>query len=131
MRTPGRTDPVAVVDCFNILDDDDIRRYFELGCEVKVCYSLDSTGKVDPNNINHIAGLEALADADLMVMFTRFRALPDAELKMITDYAESGRPMVGFRTSPVAASTRIPPTKGAVHEKETRTRVNAMKKAPT
>ena len=27
--------PVAVVDCFNILDDDDIRRYFELGCEVK------------------------------------------------------------------------------------------------
>jgi hypothetical protein len=27
--------PVAVVDCFGILRDDDIRRYFELGCEVK------------------------------------------------------------------------------------------------
>ncbi len=27
--------PVAVVDCFGILDDDRIRRYFELGCEVK------------------------------------------------------------------------------------------------
>ena len=27
--------PLAVVDCFGILDDDDIRRYFELGCEVK------------------------------------------------------------------------------------------------
>ncbi len=27
--------PVAVVDCFGILDDDKIRRYFELGCEVK------------------------------------------------------------------------------------------------
>ena len=26
---------VAVVDCFGILDDDKIRRYFELGCEVK------------------------------------------------------------------------------------------------
>jgi hypothetical protein len=27
--------PVAVVDCFGILDDHRIRRYFELGCEVK------------------------------------------------------------------------------------------------
>ncbi len=27
--------PVAVIDCFGILDDDRIRRYFELGCEVK------------------------------------------------------------------------------------------------
>ncbi len=27
--------PVAVVDCFGILSDADIRRYFELGCEVK------------------------------------------------------------------------------------------------
>jgi nucleotide sugar dehydrogenase len=27
--------PVAVVDCFGILDDQRIRRYFELGCEVK------------------------------------------------------------------------------------------------
>ena len=27
--------PVAVVDCFNLLSDDDIRRYFELDCEVR------------------------------------------------------------------------------------------------
>jgi UDP-N-acetyl-D-glucosamine dehydrogenase len=27
--------PVAVVDCFGILSDDQIGRYFELGCEVK------------------------------------------------------------------------------------------------
>ena len=27
--------PIAVIDCFGILDDDKIRRYFELGCEVK------------------------------------------------------------------------------------------------
>jgi hypothetical protein len=27
--------PMAVIDCFGILDDDTIRRYFELGCEVK------------------------------------------------------------------------------------------------
>ena len=27
--------PVAIVDCFGILDDDKIERYFEMGCEVK------------------------------------------------------------------------------------------------
>ncbi|HDZ44541.1 MAG TPA: GDP-mannose dehydrogenase, partial [Phycisphaerae bacterium] len=27
--------PLAVIDCFGILSDEDIRRYFELGCEVK------------------------------------------------------------------------------------------------
>ena len=27
--------PIAVIDCFGILDDNRIRRYFELGCEVK------------------------------------------------------------------------------------------------
>jgi hypothetical protein len=27
--------PIAVIDCFGILNDEKIRRYFELGCEVK------------------------------------------------------------------------------------------------
>jgi UDP-N-acetyl-D-glucosamine dehydrogenase len=27
--------PMAVIDCFGILNDATIRRYFELGCEVK------------------------------------------------------------------------------------------------
>ena len=27
--------PVAVIDCFNLLSDDEIQKYFELGCEVK------------------------------------------------------------------------------------------------
>ena len=32
----AKTDgPAAVIDCFGILSDDQIRRYFELGCEVK------------------------------------------------------------------------------------------------
>ena len=33
VRMTGR--PVAVIDCFNLLDDGQIERYFELGCEVK------------------------------------------------------------------------------------------------
>jgi UDP-N-acetyl-D-glucosamine dehydrogenase len=28
-------EPMAVIDCFGILDDAKIKRYFELGCEVK------------------------------------------------------------------------------------------------
>ena len=27
--------PIAVIDCFGIMDDARIKRYFELGCEVK------------------------------------------------------------------------------------------------
>ncbi len=27
--------PIAIIDCFGILNDEEIRRYFELGCEVK------------------------------------------------------------------------------------------------
>ena len=33
VRMTGK--PIAVIDCFGILDDDKIRRYLELGCEVK------------------------------------------------------------------------------------------------
>jgi UDP-N-acetyl-D-glucosamine dehydrogenase len=33
LKMTGRS--VAVIDCFGILDDTEIRRYFELGCEVK------------------------------------------------------------------------------------------------
>ncbi len=71
----------------------------ELDADISLCYSVDSTGTIDPNRLDHIQGLEALQTADLMVMFARFRALPENEAKYITDYAESGKPMVGFRTA--------------------------------
>lgn len=71
----------------------------EHGFRVSVCYALDPDGSINPNNLTNIAGLEALDDADLMVMYTRFRQLPDEQLERITRYAESGRPMMGFRTA--------------------------------
>lgn len=71
----------------------------ELGVRTKVCYALDSAGYVNPNVNDNIAGLAALDSADLMVLFTRWRALPDDQAKHILDFAESGKPMVGFRTS--------------------------------
>ena len=71
----------------------------ELNAKISICYSLDSLGFVDPNNTSHISGLQALDSADLMVIFTRFRNLPDHERSYITRYVESGKPIVGFRTS--------------------------------
>ncbi len=71
----------------------------ELGAQISLCYSTDDQGIIDPNNQHHIEGLEALQTADLMIMFTRFRQLPEDQLRYILDYAESGKPMVGFRTS--------------------------------
>jgi hypothetical protein len=57
------------------------------------------TGEIDPSASDNLPGLEALRTADLMVMFARFLELPDAQMKEIVDYTNSGRPMVGLRTS--------------------------------
>lgn len=68
------------------------------GLTVTVCFAVRD-GEVDPNRLDHIAGLEVLEDADMMVMNTRFRKLPDDQLQRITAFAESGKPMAGFRTA--------------------------------
>jgi len=57
------------------------------------------TGEIDPQTLDNIPGLEALEKADLMVMFLRFRELPDDQMKYIIDYTNSGKPIVGLRTS--------------------------------
>jgi type 1 glutamine amidotransferase len=71
----------------------------DFGFKATVCYALDQDGTINPNNLSSISGLEAIDDADLLVMFTRFRKLPDDQLRRIVAYAESGKPMVGFRTA--------------------------------
>src|SRR5262249_16491046 len=57
------------------------------------------TGTINPNQNNNIPGLETLKSADLMVIFTRFRDLPDEQMKHIVDYVEAGKPIVGMRTA--------------------------------
>jgi len=64
------------------------------GLRTSVAYA-----KPTPQTKDRIEGLEALATADLMVMFLRYRALPDVELNQILSYVKSGKPLVGFRTS--------------------------------
>jgi hypothetical protein len=57
------------------------------------------TGEIDPDNSHNIPGLEALKTADLMVIATRFRDLPDEQMKHIVDYVEAGKPVIGMRTA--------------------------------
>lgn len=56
-------------------------------------------GSIDPDARGHIPGLQALDEADCLVLFTRFRRLPDADMKHIVDYVERGRPVIGIRTA--------------------------------
>jgi hypothetical protein len=70
------------------------------GFKCTVLFAIDpKTGVVNPIQKDNIPGLETLATADLMIIFTRFRDLPDEQMKHIVDYVESGRPIIGIRTA--------------------------------
>jgi len=70
------------------------------GFKCTVLFSLNrETGEIDPGAIDNIPGLEALATADMMVIFCRFRELPDEQMKYIVDYINSGKPLMGLRTA--------------------------------
>src|SRR5262249_32078621 len=63
------------------------------GFKCTVLFAIDpKTGEINPQVNNNIPGLEALKTADLMVIFTRFRNLPDEQMKYIIDYVEAGKP---------------------------------------
>jgi type 1 glutamine amidotransferase len=69
------------------------------GFKCSVFFTTDpKTGFIEPGS-SHIAGLEALRTADLMVVFLRFQDFPDAEMQHIADYLDRGGPVVGFRTA--------------------------------
>lgn len=57
------------------------------------------TGEIDPEVVSNIPGLRLLEDADLMVMFIRWRELPDDQMEHIIDYTNSGKPIIGLRTA--------------------------------
>jgi type 1 glutamine amidotransferase len=86
------------------------------GFKTSVCFAVNDEGFVDPNVLDHIEGLEALETADMMVMFTRFRALPSDQLARIAAFAESGKPMAGFRTATHAFLYKDSPDKALYNE---------------
>ncbi len=70
------------------------------GFRCTVLFAIDpKTGDINPNHGNNIPGLEALDTADLMVIFTRFRDLPDKQMQHVDDFLRSGKPVIGLRTS--------------------------------
>ncbi len=70
------------------------------GFKCTVLFALNpADGTIDPNNQTNIVGLKALQNADMMVIFTRFRELPDDQMKYIVDFVNSGKPIIGLRTA--------------------------------
>lgn len=70
------------------------------GFNCTVLFALNPTnGTVDPVNQTNVVGLEKLDKADMMLVFLRFRELPDVAMKHVVDFVNSGKPIVGLRTA--------------------------------
>ena len=68
-------------------------------CTVLFAQDPENPGIIDPNFGKNIPGLEALKNADLMFLFTRFRALPDEQMQHFQNYLLKGKPIIGIRTA--------------------------------
>ncbi|MCR9248710.1 MAG: ThuA domain-containing protein [bacterium] len=78
------------------------------GFDCTVLFLQNEQGLVDPTlptrpqvkDIWHdVPGLEHLASADLLVLFSRFLTLRDESVRHVIDYLESGKPVIGIRTA--------------------------------
>ena len=70
------------------------------GFTCKVLFAWDKTGKyIDPNNQQGVIGWEHLKSADLMLIGTRFRKPNAEDAEHITNFLNSGKSVVGIRTS--------------------------------
>ncbi|MGE0374974.1 MAG: ThuA domain-containing protein [Planctomycetaceae bacterium] len=70
------------------------------GFRCTVLFAIDpATGDINPNHRSNIPGLEALDSADMMVIFTRFRDLPDDQMRHIDGFLRDGKPVIGMRTA--------------------------------
>ncbi len=76
-----------------------------------VLFAIDEdTGIINPENRRNIPGLEALTTADLVIIATRFRDLPDAQMAYIDAYLQAGKPIIGMRTATHAFALQTSPT---------------------
>ncbi|MFM2297680.1 MAG: hypothetical protein RL117_1387, partial [Verrucomicrobiota bacterium] len=70
------------------------------GYDCVVLFSINPDGGyIDSNYQKNIPGTEALKSADLMIIGTRFRQLPDDQLANIAAFLNAGKPVMGFRTA--------------------------------
>ena len=77
------------------------------GFQCTVLFAINpGDGTIDPNNRTNIPGLENLATADMLVIATRFRELPDEQMQHIDRFVNSGKPILGLRTATHAFNYR-------------------------
>ncbi|MCX7424390.1 MAG: hypothetical protein NTW96_01935 [Planctomycetia bacterium] len=70
------------------------------GFKCTVLFAINpADGTIDPLNLSNIPGLEALGTADLMIIDTRFRNLPDEQMRYIAEYVDAGKPIIALRTA--------------------------------
>jgi hypothetical protein len=70
------------------------------GFETTVLFAINPDGNyIDATCTKNIPGLATLDNADLMVIFTRFRDLPDAQMAHVDRFLMAGKPVIGIRTS--------------------------------
>ena len=70
------------------------------GFDCVVLFAINPDGSyIDPNFQNNIPGTEALDSADLMIIGSRFRQLPDEQIAKFAAFLNSGKPVIGFRTA--------------------------------
>jgi hypothetical protein len=81
------------------------------GFTCSVFFTTDpKTGFIEPGSSN-ISGLDALENADLLVIFLRFQDFPDDQMQFIADYLDRGGPVVGFRTATHSFQIKRPDAK--------------------
>jgi len=89
------------------------------GFKCTVLFDIDADGNISAGDPSNIPGLEALASADLAVVFLRFQHLPAEQMKHIDEYLKRGGPVVGLRTATHAFSgTKEPYAKYNYNAKE-------------
>lgn len=62
--------------------------------------------QANPLDRNDLPGIEVLKDADVLFLSVRRRVLPPEQMKIVRDFIESGKPVLGIRTASHAFSLR-------------------------
>ncbi len=68
------------------------------GFKCTVVFGVDANGHIEAGSSN-LPGIEALKEADLLVIFARFLNPKAEQMAHLTDYLARGGPVVGLRTS--------------------------------
>jgi type 1 glutamine amidotransferase/nicotinamidase-related amidase len=79
----------------------ELKTKYGLYCEI-LQGSTEKTGR----NLHELAGLEALTNADLAVLFMRRRSLAPEQMQHFRNYLDNGGALIGLRTASHALDTR-------------------------